>query len=497
MDNYFDFIMYLAFEVALRYENRRALTIEQLDDYRLRLCDKCAKVHFVEYGDKKFEKRLKKFFEINVTMSEIEKNNNLLMFLNVNNDMFCYKDGIVILKDNVSLEGLEDVKQLFSSLHDECDKAIFGELLWLFDSIECLEALGVTKMKQFVYEIIRDEKRVELAYQNRCFGENVRRLAKAIDFRLSIIGNLSEERITYYNRILDNMQDFEIGMGDFWIISDYMFENDEFYQLVRDDMDDFLSNKFQKAIFDDETLVYDKLESIMSFMWMHRESDEMSRFELLEKEKMECEDNLENDEEIEDYDYEEYFDDEFEDDEEIVFDDYEDNKTQLEIYLEEKQIDTFFYLNYIQKINKYQIRFGMNEELEIVKRRLLYLLDNIDDELYNEEKFNKVLNKCVIEGFDYKHEMERYYIASRLFLIDILEKWVDDEMNLRKILFVSTYYDLTNDIRINRIISKYQNTEMGSKVFNAIYNHEFNQITKSSTSISDKLIKKKILEDEV
>lgn len=63
MKNYFDFIMYLAFRTILIYENKRSLTVEQLHDYRKKLCEKHIEYHsqFSEYDDKEFEENLRFF----------------------------------------------------------------------------------------------------------------------------------------------------------------------------------------------------------------------------------------------------------------------------------------------------------------------------------------------------------------------------------------------------------------------------------------------------
>ena len=77
---------------------------------------------------------------------------------------------------------------------------------------------------------------------------------------------------------------------------------------------------------------------------------------------------------------------------------------------------------------------------------------------------------------------------SRLFLIDILEKWIDDEYTLRKLLFIQTYHDLTKDIRIKKIIEKYQKTDIGIKVKTFVLEHKpFEGL--SSNKLSKKLFK--------
>lgn len=83
MRNYFDFIMYLAFENLLIYEDKRSLTISQLHDYRLKLCDEHMEYHrqFIEYADVEFERILKNFHQFNINMSFLEERRNLENFI--------------------------------------------------------------------------------------------------------------------------------------------------------------------------------------------------------------------------------------------------------------------------------------------------------------------------------------------------------------------------------------------------------------------------------
>ena len=80
-----------------------------------------------------------------------------------------------------------------------------------------------------------------------------------------------------------------------------------------------------------------------------------------------------------------------------------------------------------------------------------------------------------------------YYVISRLFLVDILEGFIDDDKTLRKMIFVSTYYDLTKDKRIEKIINKYKNTEIGEKIYDTIFSHNYIQFNTTSSQRIKKL----------
>ena len=120
---------------------------------------------------------------------------------------------------------------------------------------------------------------------------------------------------------------------------------------------------------------------------------------------------------------------------------------------------------------------GNNEDLNNSKNRLLYLLDNYGDNLFIKENFNNSYKNISMEDINYNDDLYDFYTLSRLFLVDILEGWIDDELTIKKLLFISTYYNLTKDIRIEKIIEKYRITELGEKISKIILNGDYSFLT--------------------
>jgi len=58
-------------------------------------------------------------------------------------------------------------------------------------------------------------------------------------------------------------------------------------------------------------------------------------------------------------------------------------------------------------------------------------------------------------------------------------------------LFISTYYDLTKDDRIKKIINKYKKTEQGEKVSEFVLKADYSKLTSSVIKPTKKLVKKK------
>ena len=131
----------------------------------------------------------------------------------------------------------------------------------------------------------------------------------------------------------------------------------------------------------------------------------------------------------------------------------EDDESNISIHrincdIEEEEFA--FYIVYIKKLNDL-IAEGRSE-LIVVRNRLLYLLDDIKYCLFIEENFNKMYEKALSykleeESFDFFAEEAKY------FIIDVFEGNADK--TLEKLLFTSTYYQLTKDEEVVEILNKY------------------------------------------
>lgn len=78
---------------------------------------------------------------------------------------------------------------------------------------------------------------------------------------------------------------------------------------------------------------------------------------------------------------------------------------------------------------------------------------------------------------------------ARILLNDLLRGNIDD-LALRKVIFISNYYDLTNDKKIKKRIIKAKNTNniFYSSVYDAIINNNYSNFSKKSIQkIKDKL----------
>lgn len=470
MEKYFDFIMYLAFEVLLNYENKRSLTIEELHNYRLKLCEIIADFYSDKIiEDKELVKYLKYFIIINKNMSNKYEKKYLKKFLENNDKLFSFDKNIITLNEEISYKEMHLLKFGLISTDDTYGKLICGDLLSFFDDLECLSLLNISTITNDIKKLIEVEKNIEREYQNYNDLDAKNKIRIGMCFIINKflqISKMPREKSLCYDKIIDNYNILE----DNEIISEAIQSN-EFY-LSNLAIDFELENKFQRAIFGNDSLALDQLKEYNDALWTYKKIDENDE-------------EIENDEETE-YDDELLIDDEeeYEEDYEYIEEVYEDesdnskNSFLIESYQEIIKINLIFYLNYIKIVDNYQTEFGLKDDLKKCKARLLFLLDAYGYNLYEQQNLETLIASISIKNIDLKKDLEDFCVMSKLFLIDILEEYVDDELNLRKILFVANYYNLTKDKTIVELINSYKNSANYFKVCKAIFSGYYNYFEK-------------------
>lgn len=215
---------------------------------------------------------------------------------------------------------------------------------------------------------------------------------------------------------------------------------DEFHYAKTRDI--FQSDVFLNAIFSDNPLSYNKIDyRIAKIAYAKEEDDYTHVFNPLEDEFDEDEMYFEDfdDEELEEYD-EENYDDET--------DEYDPQKME--------QSEFSFFLKYIDKINEYNSKNDYSEELGKVKNRLLYILDNSIYKLYIKENFDKALELAMQTDLDYEEDLWDYSRCAKAFFADVFESKKQNDFTVRKLLFISTYYELTKSEEISEELLFYK-----------------------------------------
>jgi len=472
--SYLNFIIYQAFETLLAYGEGQSLSMEQLRNYRINVYRDIS-LYFSEcdmYDDIDFEDELDDYLEANGQMKIDEEQKKIESFIKNNQNLFYLKDNQIILKNTVSKETLESIKLQLRCYQNKKGKHICNHIISFSDTLEALEILGAKKVKTEILKLFQIEKNIEDAYQNYSNANNKNAISLGQYFmlaKLKKILNTKAYNISNYFKLIKEIKEDIDTDEELLLISEQLIENDEFYE-NNYDIDFELDNKFQHAIFGNKVLAWEKLSSY---------------FELIDA-KIKENDNLkeEPDQEWEDFlniyadnDYEEY-QDEFEcDDETNEFDIDMELPSEIEFLNNQTTTNNIFYLKYIDTVHKYQSKIENNEILENSKKRLLYLLDQYGYELYDEKKLNIIINNLPKKDNIKKKDYYDFYTMSRLFLFDILKYHQKiDELTLRKVLFIKTYYDLTKDEKITRIINKYNSSVEGRRLYDVIVDNNFESL---------------------
>ena len=490
MKDYIEFIVFQAFETLLNYEDKRTLTIEQINNYRIELIKQDVEYHsqFDEYEDQDFEKKVKAFQQINMNMSETEAQKRILSIIQGHSDLFTVQGDVITLNKNITADEIEDRKFDLDCYSDSHDRLICSDFIGMQDHIACLNVIGVSKIVKEIEELVRQEKILESAYRNyRELGlyPEFTNLSLAVTKKIAEIGKLPDNKMRCYNRTIAKfriLDDSIVGRDP--IICDEIMEQDKFYTIQETYADACLRSDYMRAIFKDSDLAYDNLLRFMDAMWSFRSPDATMEIAPNDEEAFarwfdERQQELEN--------YEDEFEESVADDDDDEYKDEEDYFDQIKEYYRHQKIDFGFYLSYIRNLDEYQNECGNDESLENAKGRLLYLLDTYGKNLHDHNNFQTALLNVSTTVLDRDDDLWDFYLVARLLLVDILKGWAEkDDLLLRKILFIKTYYDITKDRVIAKIFAKYNDTELGKDVRIAIIDHDYSMMRKLTTSYQKK-----------
>lgn len=488
--NYFDYIMFSAFETLLIYDDKKFLGLDKLLDYFDYMLEyvKCSDKNEESITcDMNFYNSRKEFIDMYKNMSIEDKRKNINKFLSNNKELFYLENSEIYIKSDITIEKLNDLRKEI-----EVPSSLVSGLVNIAQrKLETIEILGTKKLKKDLLELLK-----LACYNNLLFSkrENIesRKLIKKgnniIESKLLKLSNKSTYAfnmvVTYFNQLFEQKYNRSIDsdIRNLNIVSEELKRKDLFYKNNESVLAlDLYGIDFGKyllyILFNDENLCWYKINSQLEFISFLKY------------------DSLELDEYLEEY--EEYDDSEFIEDEEYYEED--DNycdELYEEDYLDESGIDRLetiistnvtFYLRYIFSIDNYQNKFDYNDSLNNVRTNLLYFLNQGNYKFYDEKNVYKMINSICLDEIDDISYYKEFYILSRLFLYDIVSYENIDENTLKKILFISTYYDLTNDYRIESIIDEFKTTDMGNKVYRAIINHEINLFDMKPNSFTKKI----------
>lgn len=419
----YNYINLVAFLNLLRYENIRSITISNL----------------IKYRGLVLQQVIDDFKSTPIVFSEVDDNEELKQFLSKYSAFVYLENDTLYLKSSISEK---DINEELSKIKKE----------WGFDDRydavlqqrQFLNELGISKVYDFLVDYWNFERKIEKEYMSLSFnGKDLNfDFKKNLLFRFIFLlnfRNASDELVEAIKNTSTSIcfDEDDYDYDDFPLCFDF-WENEEYYVRDKDDLFDDVSDSlfwiYQYAIFGEESLSAQKLWKDIDYIYMYELGSD--------------ENNLDEDEIVEEECCFDTFDD---------FDLSEFDEEELEEILDDDtdMADHIFYLLYIDKINKYILEYGEDEELLKVKRRLLYTLDKPDLCLFNEDNFKMELEDALENDevtFDIFKDETRF-MASEVFLAP------EDKNTVKKLLFISTYYELSEDDAIKEIMDKYSNHE--------------------------------------
>lgn len=128
--------------------------------------------------------------------------------------------------------------------------------------------------------------------------------------------------------------------------------------------------------------------------------------------------------------------------------------------------ERLLYLKYIKCIEEIEEKYGIEENLETSKYRLIYLLDSKDDKLLIDGNIDKLYNELLKKYKEQKHidydnltdeeyiemdfiDIEYYQPLIKAIILDLFEgQLYDNILEFKKLALVKSYYEITKDEEI-------------------------------------------------
>lgn len=458
MKNYipFNYIIYLALETMLEYENKLEISIDDLKEYRRYILKKLSELYQNE--DKKlFHHPTTKILKGQLLFEEIDEDYELAMFVKENSHICYLENNTLKIYESITKDDIE--VELENCEYDAI--MIRGATISIKDNPHSLEILKVTKIKNILENFLELEQSLLDNYLKLSLNQNQEPIIKEINFQSYIIqiflnklASLETDELRKYARLLNKLKIEREGRYDY-------------YDKLRQDI-------YKTTIFSDTSISSSKPNNYILNILNIKEAKEETELECSPIEEY----NLDEfDAQLDEFDNQEdeiilneNYDDE-EDDEES-FEDENYLYEELKLLEEEYQTNLYFHLKYLEKIDKY-LATTKDEILEKTKYRILYLLDNYNYKLYDQTNFLNLLSDCEKEITINKNQMKEFLIPPKFLIKQIFEE-EQDELTLRKLLYLSTYYELTKDEKIKENIIKYKSNINYQTYYEIIFSDENN-----------------------
>lgn len=422
----FIYTLLQAFSLVLEFDDKKYIKIEDLFKYR----DKVLKDVTENYNNDcyKTSEEIEMWGE-EIEIKDIDQKEELKNILKHYPKLFYLENDKIHI--NMDLNAVRKAIEEFEIIHYRFER--------VNDRKEIFLLLNITKFyeeennyREIGYKL---ERQIETAYNCTPLSQSLKKLLyKRFAFILNIVLN-NNSFIRKYNVIpkggkdelvIDANYDYYsnskyILFGEDYPIDKDLYEESEFYEDIVEALNPIQQNIediYQYAIFGRQPLYGEKYRDIFTKLYMKDIFDFSQCSIISEEEFEECD---------------------------------EPDTSIFRINCDIEEEEFAFYIIYIEKLNDL-IAEGKTE-LIVVRNRLLYLLDDIKYCLFLEENFNKMYEKALSykleeESFEFFAEEAKYFIK------DVFEGNADK--TFEKLLFTSTYYQLTKDEEVVDILNEYK-----------------------------------------
>ena len=422
MDIPFLYTTLYAFLHTLSFDNKREIATDKIYKYRDSV---------VEYASKKYEEYHGE--EINVL--PIDNENELYSLLQDYSNLFYMDDNKVCLNDDISLD---DIQSLIKSISLEHPIETYFELT---PETKILRDLGIEKIFEFKEKcekvFFELEKKIENEYM---MNPNSSKLKGLLAKRFLLIMNIyanNPNYIKYFHSLEDGVsmddnfdyynQSEYIKLGEPYPIDYDLYKKSKFYEDPKEEytsLEGIIDEFYHYAIFGETPIYKDKYTQHFSQLYT---SDVIKPL---------LSNNIEISDTIEELD-----------DENTINENEKDSIFNLDIDEEEFA----FYIIYIYKLNEF-INLGQTSLIK-PRNRLLYALDDIKYRLYDPANFKKYYEQSLNYDLD-EDSFELFENEAKYFIEDVFEG--NAGKTIEKLLFTSTYYQLTKNKDIEKILKKYK-----------------------------------------
>ena len=447
MDSFYNYTILMAFLYLYKYEGKKAISVEILKHYRKTLLEEILDVYKNGRGHNYLQEVDQWSGE--VSFREINEEEALQDFLEEYEDYFYLDNDVVYLKDNISFDEISELEKQI-----RVNKNVPYRFDIIHDNEKLMNVLGISSIEKIINEYSKVEEKIENLYNKLFTLEDTEELRNSIKYLLFIrLGFFTRIfKMPYYRadafRIISNFYSGKIYDKN---ENDFNYDkspiNLDLWKKQYTDSDDLLEDIDDRIYDINQYAIFGKKKNVL---YLNKIEEELDNFDMFEDEF-----NFGGIEEIDtlkDYSImietdmlaREQFEESCEAHPESVFEVYDPS-------------DEFWvlYMNYLKNLNKFMSIYGETEDLLLAKRRLLYAMDKPELMIYEQKNFEKELEKCKSieldeDPFSFFVD-EIYFMAKEVFMLP------SDEYTIRKLLLVGTYYNLTNDVELKKIIEEFKN----------------------------------------